>query len=124
MMLRSLCLLTLVCAVPAVAQNSAADVSGQPVTQSLNAGIAAEVAGDNAAEKARQDQYELDRAAFRAQVVARREKIMLDQAAYAQQQAAYADAMAAWRLQSDACKKGDRAACKARTPVPADFYVP
>ena len=124
-MIRTLPLFALLLAMPALAQNStAADVAEQPVTQSLNAGGAAEAAQGNAVENARQDQYELDRAAFRAQVVARREKIMTDEAAYAKQQQAYADAMAAWRIQSDACKAGERAACKARTPVPADFYIP
>lgn len=111
----------------AQAQNSSsptADAQEQPVTQSLNNGVAAKAAATDAANAERLRQYDLDRAAFRAQVVARHEKIMNDEAAYARQQAAYADAMAAWRMQADACKQGHDKACHAPTPVPADFYTP
>ncbi len=115
-------------ALPAFAQsissNPAADAAEQPVTQSLNNSVAGQAAATDAANNAMQNQYELDRAAFRAEVATRHAKIVDDQMAYARQQAAYADAMAAWRRQSDACKAGSMAACKARTPVPADFYTP
>lgn len=113
-------------ALPASAQTDsgrpAQDAQEQPVTQTLNRDGAAEAATAGAANEANQAQYDLDRAAYRAEVVSRREKIMFDEATYARQQAAYADAMAAWRLQTDECKRGILKACKQPTPVPADFF--
>jgi opacity protein-like surface antigen len=106
------------------AGQTAADVREQPVTQSLNATEASSARTEVATTTAQQDQYELDRAAFRAEVVARREKIEMDQAVYAKQQNAYADAMIAWRIQNDECKRGILKTCKKPTPVPADFYRP
>lgn len=101
-----------------------ADAQEKPVTQSLNGSVAATTTTANAINAANQDQYELDRAAFRAEVAARHAKIATDQDAYARQQAAYADAMAAWRIQTDECKRGILKSCKKPTPVPADFYIP
>ena len=103
---------------------TAADVREQPVTQALNNNVAVNAQANTAASNAQQNQYELDRASFRAEVVARREKIEMDQEAYARQQMAYADAMAAWRIQNDECKRGILKSCKKPTPVPADFYRP
>ena len=103
---------------------TAADVREQPVTQALNNNVAANAEANTAVSDAQHNQYELDRAAFRAEVVARREKIEADQEAYARQQIAYADAMAAWRIQNDECKRGILKSCKKPTPVPADFYRP
>lgn len=104
--------------------STAADAREQPVTQALNHNEAAQAQTANAVNAAQQTQYELDRAAFRAEVAARREKIIADEAAYAKQQNAYADAMAAWRIQNDECKRGILKSCKKPTPVPADFYRP
>jgi opacity protein-like surface antigen len=106
------------------AGQTAADVREQPVTQSLNTTEASTTKAEVATTTAQQDQYELDRAAFRAEVVSRREKIEMDQEAYAKQQSAYADAMIAWRIQNDECKRGILKSCKKPTPVPADFYRP
>jgi len=106
------------------AARSAADAREQPVTQALNHDEADQAQATNAVNMAQQNQYELDRAAFRAEVAARREKILTDEAAYAKQQNAYADAMAAWRIQNDECKRGILKSCKKPTPVPADFYQP
>lgn len=103
---------------------TAADVREQPVTQALNNNVAANAQANTAVSDAQQNQYELDRASFRAEVAARREKIEMDQEAYAKQQSAYADAMAAWRIQNDECKRGILKSCKKPTPVPADFYRP
>ena len=117
----------LLAATPSLAQDAAraaADAAEQPVTQSLNNNAAAAAATTNAVNAAREDQYELDRAAFRAEIAARHAKIMSDETAYAKQQNAYADAMAAWRIQNDECKRGILKSCKKPTPVPADFYQP
>lgn len=103
---------------------SAEDAREQPVTQALNRNEATEAQAANAMNTAQKNQYELDRAAFRAEVAARREKILMDEAAYAKQQNAYADAMAAWRVQNDECTRGILKSCKKPTPVPADFYQP
>jgi hypothetical protein len=103
---------------------TAADIREQPVTQALNNNVAANAEANSAVIDAQHNQYELDRAAFRAEVVARREKIEADQEAYTKQQMAYADAMAAWRMQNDECKRGILKSCKKPTPVPADFYRP
>ena len=106
------------------AARSTADAQEQPVTQSLNANVAATTQAAVSQNAANQDQYELDRAAFRAEVAARHAKIEMDEAAYAKQQNAYADAMVAWRIQTDECKRGILKSCKKPTPVPADFYTP
>jgi len=103
---------------------TAADVREQPVTQALNNNVAANAQANTAVRDAQQNQYELDRASFRAEVAARREKIETEQEAYAKQQMAYADAMAAWRVQNDECNRGILKSCKKPTPVPADFYRP
>ena len=103
---------------------TAADMRERPVTQALNNNVAANAEANTAVSDAQQNQYELDRASFRAEVVARREKIEMDQQAYAMQQTAYADAMAAWRIQNDECKRGILKSCKKPTPMPADFYRP
>ena len=103
---------------------TAADIREQPVTQALNNNVAANAEANSAVIDAQHNQYELDRAAFRAEVVARREKIEADQEAYTKQQMAYADAMAAWRIQNDECKRGILKSCKKPTPVPADFCRP
>jgi hypothetical protein len=126
--------LLILAAVPAFAISSAAfaqeaaravaDIKEEPVTQSLNNGVAANAATTNAVNAANQDQYELDRAAFRAESATRRLKTELNEEAYAKQQMAYADAMAAWRIQNDECKRGILKSCKKPTPVPADFYMP
>lgn len=112
---------------PAQAQTGAsvaADAKEQPLTDALNAGGASAAAASNATTAAMQDQYELDRARFRAEAAARREKMTDDDVAYAKQQQAYADAMHAWRIQTDECKRGILKSCKKPTPVPADFYIP
>ena len=98
------------------------DAREQVTTDALNRAIQQNAQATDAANAERQRQYEQDRAAFRAAAEARRAKIMSDAMAYERQQRAYADAMAAWRIQSDACKKGDMKACKAPTPVPDDYY--
>lgn len=121
----SLLIATSLLALPVIAPaQNALDAQEKPVTQSLNNNVAANAAATNAMNAAQQDQYALDRAAFRAEVAARRAKIAMDEAAYARQQNAYADAMLAWRIQNDECKRGILKSCKKPTPVPADFYTP
>jgi hypothetical protein len=86
-----------------------------PITDSLNSQM---IAGDSAL----QAQYDRDMAAYRAAVAANARKTMRDQIRYENQQRAYADAMFAWWLQTNACERGHVRACRAPTPDPADFY--
>lgn len=66
-------------------------------------------------------QYDADMAAWLAALEARGETIAADRSVYLANQRAYADAMAAWRRQTEACKSGATAACKLPTPNPADY---
>jgi hypothetical protein len=66
-------------------------------------------------------QYDADMAAWLAALEARGEVIAADRSVYLANQRAYADAMAAWRRQTAACKSGATAACKLPTPNPADY---
>lgn len=71
----------------------------------------------------RQAQYQHDRRAYMASVMARhRQSVNRYHRRYARQELAYADAMAAWRRQVNACHRGDRRACRAPAPRVADFY--
>ena len=69
-----------------------------------------------------QAQYEADVAAYRDAVKAHAMATMKDDARYARQQRAYADAMAQWRIQVAECKKGSKTACDLPTPAPAAYY--
>jgi hypothetical protein len=71
---------------------------------------------------ASQAQYNSDMAAYRAAVDQQHRDSMRDQAHYAHQQRAYADAMRAWRHQTWACNHGSNAACNAPTPDPAAYW--
>ena len=121
----------LAAAVPAVAQNQnqpespanrAQDVREQPVTDALNNAVASNIAAGQEASAADQAQYANDMAAYRAEMEAHHHEVMRDQAHYAHQQRAYADAMAQWRMQVAACERGHNRACKLPTPNPADYY--
>jgi len=65
----------------------------------------------------------MDRRAYIAAVEAQHDReVNRYDRRYARQQVAYAEAMAAWRVQVAACKRDDRQACAAPTPQVADFY--
>ena len=67
--------------------------------------------------------YRMDRRAYIAAVEAQHDReVNRYDRRYARQQVAYAEAMAAWRVQVAACKRDDRQACAAPTPRVADFY--
>lgn len=105
----------------------------QTRTEAINAPIRDDVARANqmssgaaatAASTARTEaeiQYDADMAAWLAALEARGEVIAADRSVYLANQRAYADAMAAWRRQTAACKAGATAACKLPTPNPADY---
>ncbi|MBU3079393.1 hypothetical protein [Sphingomonas quercus] len=104
-----------------------------PVTQHLNQTVDAATAARDAQRAdaanaaadlsaAQQEQYAADMSAYRSSVQAHRMELARDEVRYARQQRAYADAMAAWRLQAHDCQKGSKAACNAPPPDPAAFY--
>jgi hypothetical protein len=94
-----------------------------PVTADLNA-----QAGTAAAQTAAANDidakavYEADREAYWNALMQHDRSVRRADRRYARQQTAYADAMAAWRVQVDACKHGNRSACNAPTPTPDQFY--
>ncbi|MDB5702021.1 MAG: hypothetical protein JWL66_2220 [Sphingomonadales bacterium] len=73
----------------------------------------------NANEQAR---YAEDRAAYLTALRSHNREAAMDAHIYDRQQRAYADAMYAWRVQVEDCRRGIRAACNAPTPDPANFW--
>ena len=72
----------------------------------------------NAANEAR---YQRDVRRYRAAMRARRQTIAADTALQADRERAYAMAMADWRDQVAACKRGKSRACKMPSPNPANY---
>jgi hypothetical protein len=89
-----------------------------PGTSSANLDVRGNIAAQNAVNGANQAQYQADLASYDAQLASHGRAA----SRYARQRRAYADAMAAWRIQVDACQHGHQAACKAPAPDPANFY--
>lgn len=102
------------------------NAGGQAGVQALNgqAGAAAQANAEAATQTsaANQAQYDADRAAYMNALVAHNHAVNRTDARYMRQQRAYADAMAVWRVQVDACKRGHQRACDMPAPNPADFY--
>jgi hypothetical protein len=99
-----------------------ADPAAQARVATLNNAAAAESGARNAMDAATQAQYEADRQAYMTELLRHDAAVDRTDARYVRQQSAYADAMAAWRLQVAACKKGKRKACDTPPPSAADFY--
>lgn len=89
-----------------------------PGTMSANAAVAGDIAAVKTVNATNRAQHAADMAAYDA---AMRDHVRKS-ARYARQQRAYADAMAAWRIQVAACEKGKSVACNAPAPDPANFY--
>jgi hypothetical protein len=68
-----------------------------------------------------QAQYEKDMAAYRDALSAQQHAKFADERRYDRQQRAYAQAVFDWRLQVEACHRGNNRACNAPTPNPADY---
>ncbi len=104
---------------PAMAQTA----TPAPTTEQLNAATSAYVDTRAEVQQAEETaQHRADREAYMAALIAHDRAVDRADARYARQQAAYADAMAAWRLQVEACHHGRTRACNAPTPTYADFY--
>lgn len=107
--------LSVALALPAVAQQAQS-------TAALNAEVATANGAAATANAANQAQYDADRQAYMDALTAHDAAVDRSDARYVRQRNAYADAMAVWRVQADACKRGHQKACKAPTPNPADYY--
>ena len=105
---------------------AAVDAQSRPAVAALNNAVAADQQTDAAQASAQADvnraQYDADRAAYMDALIRHDAHVDRAEARWRRQQNAYADAMAVWRVQANACKRGDRRACNAPTPNPADFY--
>lgn len=93
-----------------------------PGTTSANAGVNGTIQASQAVTAANQAQYQADLDAYDRAIVHHGQQISRQDAHYAHQQRAYADAMEAWRIQTAACKRGHQTACNAPAPDPANFY--
>ena len=118
---------------PALAQTSvptpaheANSAGTAPSTAAANDAVAtSEAARQGAIQAGNLDaeaQYAADMASYEAALRANRRENIANEARWHRQQRAYADAMAAWRVQVAACERGNDRACKAPTPDPAAFY--
>jgi len=93
-----------------------------PGTSMANGGVNGAIQQNQASNAANQAQYQSDVSAYDAAMQAHGHAVARQDAHYAHQQQAYADAMEAWRIQTAACKRGHDRACNAPTPDPADYY--
>lgn len=89
-----------------------------PGTAAANAAVQGNIAAVQTSNANIEAQHQADLAAYDAAMRAHGRQT----AHYAQQQRAYADAMAAWRLQVAACQRGHQVACNSPAPDPANFY--
>ena len=107
------------------ARSDRISASTAPGTAAANDAAAGEVAARDQARAAMsvadQDRYDADMQAYREARQARRQLIRHDEAYYDRQQRAYAAAMADWRMQAAACRRGHPRACRAPTPRPGDY---
>lgn len=103
-------------------KHDAVDASEKPVTQSLNTKVETVTDARAAARARNETQYQADLASYQSALAGydRREASKDDY--YARQQAAYANAMEAWRWQVEDCDRGILKACKLPTPQPADYF--
>ncbi len=103
-------------------KSQAINAQEAPVTRALNNTVDQATTVDAVGAQMDQQQYQEDLAAYHDAVMANHADAMKDQRRFDRQQRAYADAMAQWRAQTDACNKGKLKACKLPTPNPADYY--
>ena len=98
------------------------NAGGAAGTAALNTQAGSAAQASNSINAANQAQYELDRQAYVTALVQHDHAVDRTNARAVRQQNAYADAMAVWRVQVQACKKGSNKACEMPPPNPADFY--
>ncbi|AXJ97056.1 hypothetical protein DM480_11935 [Sphingomonas sp. FARSPH] len=107
------------------ARSNAIAAQTAPGVAAANADVAAQaqlqdnaVAAVNAADSA---QYRADVRRYRAAMRARRQVIAADAALQVDRERAYAMAMADWRAQVRACKRGHSRACTMPSPDPQNY---
>lgn len=99
-------------------RDEAGALESRPGVIAANRAALARTARGGAVLAADQARYAADIAAYRAAMRAHRR----DVAVGARQERAYAMAMVDWRAQVDACDRGQRQACVAPAPDPADYW--
>lgn len=103
----------------AIAAESAPGVAA--ANRDMHAQIRMEDTAVGAVNAANDARYQADVAAYRAAMRARRQTIAANAALQADRERAYAMAMADWRDQVAACKRGKSRACKMPSPNPASY---
>lgn len=99
-------------------RSNAGALQSRPATSAANREALAEAAQSGGVVAGDLTRYDTDVAAYRAAL----RQHGRDVAISAQQERAYAMAMADWRAQVDACDRGNRRACAAPAPNPADYW--
>jgi hypothetical protein len=107
---------------PVLAQTQAPDTSSPAAVADANNAAAAHAQHQTNMNANEQARYEEDRAAYLTALRSHNREAAVDAHIYDRQQRAYADAMYAWRVQVEDCRRGRRAACNAPTPDPANFW--
>ena len=93
-----------------------------PGTSMANGGVRSSIQATRGQNAANQAQYQQDLAAYDAAMQAHGHQVAMQDAHFAHQRAAYAQAMEAWRVQDYACRHGSSRACNSPAPDPADYY--
>jgi hypothetical protein len=93
-----------------------------PGTSMANGGVQSSIQATHDQNAANQAQYQQDLASYDAAVQAHGHQVARQDAHFAHQRAAYAQAMQAWRVQDYACRHGSSRACNSPAPDPADYY--
>jgi hypothetical protein len=93
-----------------------------PGTTMANGGVQSSIQATHDQNAANQAQYQQDLASYDAAVQAHGRQVARQDAHFAHQRAAYAQAMQAWRVQDYACRHGSNRACNSPAPDPADYY--
>jgi hypothetical protein len=113
---------------PAPATSPAADAAATetaPEVAAANRQVGAMASFDNGAvtavNAANAARYQADVRRYRQAMRARRQTIAADAALQADRERAYAMAMADWRDQVAACKRGRTRACRMPSPNPANY---
>ncbi|WEK41652.1 MAG: hypothetical protein P0Y64_09390 [Candidatus Sphingomonas colombiensis] len=106
-------------------RTEAIDAAGRPAVDAANRQVLdqsnTQAATQADMQQADSAQYAADILAYRQARRAQHRQVARDDARYARQERAYADAMADWRREVDACHHGNNAACRAPTPDPANY---
>ena len=110
---------------PTEQRDDAVAAETAPEVAAANRQVGAVASFDNGAvtavNAANQARYQADVRRYRAAMRARRHTIAADAALQADRERAYAMAMADWRDQVAACKRGRTRACRMPSPNPATY---